>query len=125
MNFKESQAIYLQIADYVCEQILSGRWKPGNRALSVRELGVALEVNPNTVLRAYDFLQNMDIISNKRGVGYFISDQAESKIMEFRKERFFHEELPPIFKNMQLLRIELKEVEERYNKFKNHNSEQL
>lgn len=118
MDFKETQAIYLQIADYVCEQILTNRWKSGERILSVRELGGVLEVNPNTVLRTFDFLQSMEIIINKRGVGYFVSDDAIGKITTFRKERFMKEELPLIFKNMQLLQIDIKEIEERYNQYK-------
>ena len=121
MEFKDTHAIYIQIGDYVCNQILSDRWKEGDRALSVRELGVALEVNPNTVLRSYDFLQNMGIISNKRGIGYFVENDAVEKIKKIRKERFFTEELPPIFSNMQLLQIDLKEVETQYLNFKNNN----
>ena len=76
MDFSESKAIYQQIADYVCEQVLMGKWKENDRILSVRELGVQLEVNPNTVLRAYDFLQRSGIISNRRGIGYFASEDA-------------------------------------------------
>ena len=40
MEFKDTQAIYLQIGDYVSEQILLGRWNEGDRIPSVRELGV-------------------------------------------------------------------------------------
>ena len=118
MNFTETRPIYIQIADYVCEQILSEKWKLGERVLSVRELGATLEVNPNTVLRSYDFLQNMDIIVNKRGIGYFIAENAMNNILIFRKERFFKEELPEIFKNMMLLHIQMNEIEEAYNLFK-------
>ncbi|HRN58369.1 MAG TPA: GntR family transcriptional regulator, partial [Agriterribacter sp.] len=50
MQFKDSQSIYLQIADYVCEKILLGEWKAEQRIPSVRELAVQLEVNPNTVM---------------------------------------------------------------------------
>ncbi len=66
MQFRESQAIYLQIADYVCERILLKEWKPGERVPSVRELAVQLEVNLNTVMRSYDFLQQQEIIQNQR-----------------------------------------------------------
>jgi GntR family transcriptional regulator len=38
MEFRENRAIYLQIADLVCENILSGTWKPGERIPSIREL---------------------------------------------------------------------------------------
>lgn len=120
MKFNEQQPIYLQIADYVCEQILSRKWKQGDRALSVRELGVALEVNPNTALRAYDFLQNLEIITNKRGIGYFVQENACEKIIDFKKKTFFEGELPPIFKNMNLLSISIQEVDAAYDKFINN-----
>jgi len=117
MEFKETQAIYLQIGDYVCEQILLGKFKENDRLLSVRELGVVLEVNPNTVMRTYDFLQSRDIIYNKRGVGYFVSDDARQKILKYRKNQFLWQELPPVFKNMTLLGMTFKELENEYNNY--------
>ena len=124
MEFKETQAIYLQIGDYVCEQILLGQWKAGDRIPSVRELGVALEVNPNTAVRTYDFLQNREIIFNKRGVGYFVSDNAAQKIIHYRKKQFLEQDLPVVFKNMSLLGMEFKELENKYHQYqKNHENE--
>ena len=117
MDFKETQAIYLQIGEYVCEQILVGRWAEGERLLSVREMGVALEVNPNTVMRTYDFLQNREIIFNKRGVGYFVAEDARKKITEYRKTQFMEQDLPLVFKNMKLLGMDLNDFEKEYNNF--------
>ena len=117
MEFKDTQAIYLQIGDYICEQILLERWKEGDRLLSVRELGGILEVNPNTVMRTYDFLQGKDIIYNKRGVGYFISENARQIILQYRKKEFLGRDLPPVFKNMTLLGMTFKELENEYNKY--------
>ena len=120
MEFREAQAIYLQIAEYVCEQILLGRWKEGDRIPSVRELGVALEVNPNTVMRAYDLLQSREIIFNKRGVGYFASDDAGKKIIHYRKNQFLEQDLPVVFKNMSLLGMTFKELEINYHQYLNN-----
>lgn len=114
MKFKDTQAIYLQIGDYLCEQILLDRWKESDRILSVRELGVALQVNPNTVLRAYDFLQTIEIIYNKRGVGYFVAEQAKSKIIDYRRKLFLEQELPVIFKNMNILGMSFDELKAEY-----------
>jgi DNA-binding transcriptional regulator YhcF (GntR family) len=114
MDFKETQPIYMQIADWACEQILLAKWQSDDRAPSVRELGALLEVNPNTVVRSYDFLENKEILVNKRGVGFFIAPNAANKIREFRKERFFEEELPVIFKTMKLLNIEINEIVKRF-----------
>ena len=122
MEFRETQAIYLQIGDYICEQILLGRWQEDERILSVRELGVELQVNPNTVMRTFDFLQNLDIIFNKRGVGYFVSPQATQKILDYRKKQFVEHELPYLFKNIHLLEMDIEKIKTMYLEFqKNQN----
>jgi DNA-binding transcriptional regulator YhcF (GntR family) len=118
MEFKETQAIYLQIGDYISEQILLGRWKEGERIPSVRELGVELQVNPNTVVRTYEYLQNNEIIFNKRGVGYFVSDDAIMKIKNLRKKQFLDHELPQFFKTIELLGMNYDEITERYHLYK-------
>ncbi|MEG1555762.1 MAG: GntR family transcriptional regulator [Bacteroidales bacterium] len=118
MNFTENKAIYLQIADYVCEQILTKKWNIGDRAMSVRELGISLEVNPNTVLRSYDFLQSLEVIVNKRGVGFFVTPYAIEKIIVHRKQQFIQEELPVLFKNMELIQINIQELEQLYRNWK-------
>ena len=117
MDFKDQQAIYMQIADYVCENILLKKWPTGDKIISIRELAISVEVNPNTVQRAYDFLQQKEIISNRRGVGYFVENDAEKKIRSYRREIFFETELPDVFKSMFLLGVSLKEFQTRYKKF--------
>lgn len=118
MEFREQQAIYLQIADYVCEQILLQKWLPNDRLLSVRELAVELQVNPNTVMRTYEFLQGQDIVFNKRGIGYFVAEEASTKILAYRKTQFLEDELPVLFRNMYLLGVGLDEIETRYQAFR-------
>ena len=117
MDFREGQAIYLQIVEYVCEQILLKQWLPANKIISIRDLAVAMEVNPNTVQRAYDFLQQREIITNKRGVGYFVDENAMEKVVVFRKEQFIENELALFFRNMYLLNISTEEIKARYEKF--------
>ena len=67
MNFKESKAIYLQIADRICDEILLGQFGEEERIPSVREYAAIVEVNANTVMRSFDYLQSQNIIYNKRG----------------------------------------------------------
>jgi len=121
MEFREQQAIYLQIAEYVCEQILLKQWLPGSKIISIRELAVLMEVNPNTVQRAYDFLQQLQIITNRRGVGYFVEEQAVTAVTAFRKEQFINNELPQFFRNMYLLDIPPEDIKARYEKFVKQN----
>lgn len=121
MEFKDKQSIYLQIADYICEQILLGKWPPGERIPSVRDLASLMEVNPNTVMRTYEFLQNKEIIFNKRGIGYSASDHANERILMYRKERFLDVESPDFFRTMYLLNISMEELKIYYNKFISEN----
>lgn len=110
MDFNNSQTIYMQIVNWVFEQILTENWKPGEKAMSVRELAVHFEVNPNTVMRSYDYLQTNEIISNKRGIGFFITEDAVEKIKNIRKKQFMEEEVPVFIKNMKLLDIKLDDI---------------
>ena len=117
MDFRDKQAIYLQIADYVSEQILLDRWAAGEKIPSVRDLAAELEVNPNTVMRTYEFLSQQGVIANRRGIGYFPEEEAIDRIKTYRREHFLANELPAFFRNMYLLGIELPEIESRYEQF--------
>lgn len=118
MEFNNTQAIYLQIADYVCDQVQLQHWSPEGKVPSVRELAVSLEVNPNTIMRSYEYLQQQGIIYTRRGLGYYVSEDALRKVIALRKEQFIQEELPQFFRKMFLLGIELDELKARFEKFK-------
>ena len=117
MQFKDNQAIYLQIADFICDKILLKEWKTDERIPSVRELAVQLEVNPNTVMRTYEFLQQQDIIYNQRGIGYFVSAKATENALAYRKEEFTQKDLPGMFRNMYILGMHLDELKPKYETF--------
>jgi DNA-binding transcriptional regulator YhcF (GntR family) len=121
MQFRETVSIYLQIADYICERILLKQWKVDERIPSVRELAMQLEVNPNTVMRTYDFMQQQSIIYNQRGIGYFVSPDAIKNAMLYRKTEFIENELPVIFRNMNMLGMDLEELKPRFEKYKKQN----
>ncbi len=121
MEFNSNKAIYLQIVEHVCEQIMLKVWVLEEKVPSVRELAVQLEVNPNTVMRAYDFLQQKDIIYNKRGIGFFVSTEAMNAVKSYKKVVFLEEELPQVFRNIYLLNISLDELKDRYQTFVDNN----
>lgn len=119
MDFKDNKAIYLQIAEYVFEHILLNHWSINERVPSVRELAATLEVNPNTVARTYELLQNQEIIQNKRGIGFFVNNDAIDKIRAIRKEEFLQNELPVFFRNLYLLDIDINSLTTLYETFVN------
>src|SRR5579859_374380 len=118
MQFRETQSIYLQIADYVCEKVLLKEWPPGERIPSVRELAVQLEVNPNTVMRTYEFLQQSEIIFNQRGIGFFAARDAVEKATKYRRTVFIQNDLPQVFRTLYLLGMDPKELVPRYELYR-------
>ena len=97
-------------------KILKKKWEPEKRIPSIRDLAVTLEVNPNTVMRAYSELEDDNIIYNKRGIGYFVEENALDKVIEREKEKFFEKQLPKIFKKMELLDINFAQIKKYYEK---------
>ena len=114
METRDSQAIYLQIADLMCESVLSGEWNPGERIPSIRETAEARQVNPNTVMRTYAYLEDRGIVRNQRGVGFFVADDAYDVTWKLKKEIFQRRDLPRLFRLMDLLRIDFEELRKIY-----------
>ncbi len=120
MQFNNTgQAIYLQIVDYVCEKILLEEYQPEDKLPSVRELGIQLEVNPNTVMRAYELLKQQQIIHDRRGIGYFISEAAKKNALHYRKQEFTNTELPAFFRVLFMLGMEPQDLNPAFESFKN------
>jgi len=117
MNFSDNQSIYIQITEFVKEQILLNKWQKEEKIPSVRDLAAELQVNPNTVMRAYDFLQQQGVIYNRRGIGNHVSPDAGEKILAARKVKFLQSDLPVFFRNMLLLEIGFEELEKLFKNF--------
>ena len=111
MEFKAQRAIYLQIADHVCEKILKKILQENDRILSIREFAINIEVNPNTVVRAYACLEEQGIIYKQRGIGYFVAAGAFEKVLQLQKKEFMKEEWPHIRKIMGLLNISFEDLQ--------------
>ena len=110
MIFNNDKAIFLQMADRLCDEILAGTYKDDDRIPSVRDYAVLLQVNTNTAVKAYEELAREGIIYNRRGLGYFVMPGAREKILSTRREAFLNNTLPELFRQMELLGIDAEEV---------------
>lgn len=116
MDFKRQKAIYIQIADYLLENILAGVLTKGDKVQSVREMAATVQVNPNTVVRSFNYLQDREIIVNQRGIGYFVADDALEKTQALKREIFVQQDLPEVFKMMNLLNMSFEDVQNIYQR---------
>ena len=104
MNFKESKGIYLQIADRICDEVLLGIYNEDDRIPSVREYAALVEVNVNTMVRSYEYLQQQG---------------ARKQILSMRRAYFMDEEADYFFKQLYLLDITPDEVSQMYREYIN------
>ena len=79
VDIHSSIAVYAQIENQVQFGIASGRLKAGDRLPSIREVSEKLDLNPNTVAKAYRDLQVMGLVWTRRGMGVFVAKGAEAK----------------------------------------------
>lgn len=117
IQFDDSSPIYLQVADFMIEKILTDQWQESDRIPSIREVAALVQVNPNTVMRAYSHLQDNDILFNKRGVGYFVSEQGKQQVQQLKRSAFLSDRLPKLFREAALLGLTAEELSERYTQF--------
>ncbi len=114
MKFSSERPIYRQIIDFCYAAILAGEWLPGERIPSMRDLATVLTVNTRTIMKAYEYLENYGIISSRRGMGFYLEDDACQRVNEDRHREFFENTLSDVFNQMQLLDISIDEVIEHY-----------
>jgi GntR family transcriptional regulator len=110
MDFKPSYPIYLQVADFICEQLLKNELRNGDKLPALKDLAVTTSVNPNTVIKGLGYLVDNGILSTQRGVGYFLTANARDLTLQLKRRQFIDEVLPGVFASMDLLGLDLDEL---------------
>ncbi len=118
MSFANNKAIFEQIADRLADEIMAENYPPGGRKPSVREYAALLQINTNTAIKGYELLAREGIIFNKRGMGYFVAEDARHHIAQRRQEEFMETTLPELFRQMRLLNISINEVAQKWEESK-------
>lgn len=114
---ESNKAIYLQISDRICDDVMMSRYHPDDRIPSVRDFAATMQVNSNTVMRSYEWLEREGIIYNKRGIGFFISPDSSEKIIAIRRNSFLKNESEYFFKQLMTIGISPEQLAEMYDEF--------
>lgn len=112
-----NRAIYLQIADAICDGIMSGAFQADARIASVREYAAMVAVNVNTVMRSYEYLESLGVIYNKRGLGFFVSPDARDILSKRQHTELFDTTLPEIFRKLANLNVTPETLKQEFEKF--------
>jgi GntR family transcriptional regulator len=110
LDKKSFVPFYRQIVDMVLSGVAAGNLLPGERLPTIRDLAVKLEVNPNTVVKAYSQLQFMGVLDMQQGTGAFIRAQTHEPVPESEKQRMLEELCRDFVGRAQLQNITIDEV---------------
>lgn len=108
-DFEQDKPIYIQIVNKIKLGILSGSYKPGDRLESVRELASIAGVNPNTMQKALQELENIELVYSQRTSGRFITDNDE--IIDNLRKKVAGEKIIAFVENMLNLGFTKDEIE--------------
>lgn len=124
MNFNDNKPIYLQIADRIGDDILDGQLPADGKIPSVRELAAQIEVNANTVVRTFEYLQHNGIIYTKRGLGYFVAPDARERLIGMRREQLMQGEMDYFLGKLHAVGISPDELLHLYRQYLNSSTPQ-
>jgi len=105
--FNNDRPIYMQLVEKIRVEIISGKFKPGEKLPSVRELALTAKVNPNTMQKALIDLEELGLIFTERTNGKFVT--TDKKVIENMKEDLAKEISKNYLKDMQNIGINHKD----------------
>ena len=109
-NWNDNAPIYRQLKDRIVGMLLDGLLKPGDALPSVRQIAADFQLNPITVLRAYQELADETLVEKKRGIGMYVTDGARDKLIVSERERFLNVEWPAVIERIRRLGMSTEEL---------------
>ncbi len=114
----KTRPICPQICEQICVKIAAGEFNPNERLMSVREVAVVAGVNPNTVQKSFEQLDQKGIIYSVRGSGWYVS--ADTQTAENEVNELIRSKTSDYFGQMNALGMDNSEIK-RYVKEWNEN----
>ena len=123
LDLKSGVPFHRQIVDQIRYGIASKRLLPGEQLPTVRELAVQLQVNPNTVRKAYSDLELLGILNTQQGTGTFVGDQ-QIEIGEAEKQRMLEQVCDELVARGHQYNLTLEDIVEHLQGRLNHGTEE-
>lgn len=91
IGFDEKQPIFLQVAQMIEDDILTGVYREEDQIMSTAQFSRTFQINPATVVKGVALLVNEGILYKKRGLGMYVASDARRIILQKRRDRFYSE----------------------------------
>jgi GntR family transcriptional regulator len=109
-DWNDAQPIYRQLKEKLMNLILDGDIKEGDAMPSVRQISLELKINPLTVSRAVQELEDDGALEKRRGLGTFVRDGAREQLRAKERDRFMEEDWPQIAARLNRLQIHVSDL---------------
>jgi GntR family transcriptional regulator len=108
--FDDRSPIYLQIADGIKDDVLSGALKEDEQVMSTNQYAAFYRINPATAAKGFAQLVEEGVLYKKRGIGMFVSRDARTRLRTERRARFFADVVDPMLAEAKVLGIGVEEI---------------
>ena len=95
MDFSDDRPIYVQIADNIRSQILTGSLKPGDQLMSTTQYANTYRINPATANKAFGLLVDEGTVTKRRGIGMFVTESGPQILREAGQQSYVPDHLGP------------------------------
>ena len=114
IQFSNDKPIFMQLADMIKSDVISGKYKSNDKLPSVREFALNYSVNPNTVQKALQLLEDNGLITTDRTNGKFVANNPNQ--IKSQKNKIVNEEICLFVEKMKGFGLGIKEIKELINK---------
>lgn len=116
LEFNNEKSIYLQIAESIEDDILSGAIEEESQIPSTNQMASILRINPATAGKGINILTDEGIVYKKRGIGMFVAEGANEVIRVKRRNNFFNKFIVTLLDEANSIGLTRNELIEMINK---------
>ena len=109
-DFDSERPIFLQVAEWLENGILTGAFPEEERIPSITEFAATGKINPATALKGINLLVADEILYKKRGLGMYVAGGAREKLLDRKRKRFYEDLLAPLLTAAKQLEISKEEL---------------
>ncbi|MCC2314380.1 GntR family transcriptional regulator [Cellulomonas xiejunii] len=108
--FDGRDPVYLQIADQIRQDVLSGALAAEEQVMSTTQYATTFRINPATAAKAFAQLVDEGVLYKRRGVGMFVAPGARERLLADARESFFTDSVDPVADAARVLAIDVEDV---------------
>lgn len=95
-DLDENSPIFFQVAERLADEIADGGLAEGERVPSANELSAFYRINPATAAKGINLLADDGLLEKRRGIGMFVAEGAQARLLEERRKRFAERYVDPL-----------------------------